>query len=271
MKNSQIRRHRVLQSLFWNRVGFAAIRGYRAVARLVENVLMNRSLHSDTNGELWLLSQLPSRPCVIDVGFHHGDFAEHVAAARPGAMVYAFDPARNAVEWHARRFGDVANVQLAQVALSDASGRQVFHDYHNACSSLNRRDDAGELAATYEVEVWRLDEWCRQRGIDHIDLLKIDAEGFDLNVLRGASSLLDSQAVGVFMFEYADGWIANRTFLADAVRFIADKRYRLFRMFNGFLSPFRYTHADERFDLGYMVVGVAERCLGMIPQWETGL
>jgi len=271
MKNSQIRRHRLLQTLFWNRAGFAAIRGYRAVARRVETVLMNRSLHTDTNGELWLLSRLPVRPCVIDVGFHHGDYSGHVIAAHPDATVYAFDPAPSAVEWHARRFREIPNINMAQIALSDASGQHVFYDYGTGCNSLAKRDNAGDLAATYEVAVWRLDKWCRERGVDRVDLLKIDAEGFDLNVLRGASDLLDRQAIDVFMFEYADGWIANRTFLSDAVTYIADKPYRLFRLFNGFLSPLRYTPTDERFDLGYMVVGVADRCLERFPQRETGL
>lgn len=271
MKLSQICRHKILQLLFWNSIGFAILRLYRAATRRIDNVLLNRSLHTETNGEIWLLKGLPEQPCIVDVGFHQGGYTANVLRVRPAATIYAFDPATQAFEWYSRVFSDLANVHFLNLALSDRSGAQVFHDYGNACSSLVLRGDAGQLAATYEVAVRTLDEWCTGSGVKEIDLLKVDAEGFDFNVLVGASSLLDRQAIGVVMFEYADGWIANRRYLGDVVAYLADKPYRMFRLFNGFLSPLHYTSREERFDLGFMVVCVAERCVRSFRSCETGL
>ena len=56
-------------------------------------------------------------------------------------------------------------------------------------------------------------------------------------------------------------------FLRDACDYISLKPYHLFRLYNGFLSPFEYTFSAERFDTAAMYVGVSEKRLerGRIP------
>lgn len=49
----------------------------------------------------------------------------------------------------------------------------------------------GEVRARHAVPVQRLDRYLAQRGIARVALIKIDAEGFELPILRGASSFLD--------------------------------------------------------------------------------
>lgn len=61
-----------------------------------------------------------------------------------------------------------------------------------------------------------VDAYCARNGIPHIDLLKIDAEGYDFNVLSGAKSMLSSHAVELVQFEYNHRWIENRKLLKDA-------------------------------------------------------
>lgn len=46
-----------------------------------------------------------------------------------------------------------------------------------------------------------LDDFCRQQGIDRIDFLKIDTEGFDLEVIRGADVLFQQNRIGVVVAE----------------------------------------------------------------------
>jgi hypothetical protein len=130
-------------------------------------------------------------------------------------------------------------VRFEPLALSHEVDEARFYDSDSMSSSL--APGRSEHAASYPVPVSTLDIYTQQHGIDHIDLVKIDAEGFDLNVLEGASRLLDEQKIDIFLFEYAD----------------ASKPYRFYRLFNGFLSPFTYNITAERFDLGCMFVGVS--------------
>ena len=52
-----------------------------------------------------------------------------------------------------------------------------------------------------DVEVKTIDGFCGEQGITRIDFLKIDVEGFEEDVLAGAEKMLDSQDIGVVLFE----------------------------------------------------------------------
>jgi hypothetical protein len=65
-----------------------------------------------------------------------------------------------------------------------------------------------------------LDAFCAAGGVDAIDLLKIDTEGHDLSVLRGASGMLAGGRVGFILTEFnqLDGAIGSLNAIADFLR-----------------------------------------------------
>jgi FkbM family methyltransferase len=252
-------RNRILQRVLWSYLGIKFLQLTCSLIRRFEGVALNKSLDSETNGEAWLPSILPESPTVVDVGYFEGDYARLVLKERNSATIFSFDPSKSA-ERHYRQNPN-SRITFIHAALDREEGTSVFNDYHNMCGSLSMRDDAGQVKETYKVPVYTLDSWVSRGTIKSIDLLKIDAEGYDLNVLEGATQLLFQQKIDLIQFEYANGWIANRRFLKDAFDFMRDKPYRLFRLFNGFLAPFSYTTIEERFDLGFMVVGVSQNYL----------
>lgn len=249
-----LRRNRnvLLQKMFWNPLGFRILRGYAALRRRLDYVLLNHSLDSETNGEYWLLDNLPETPVVIDVGFNSGDFTAEVLKRRPQATVLAFDPARKVAGFYRQRFGSDSRVRFFNIALSNEAGEFEFHDYDNMCSSLSRRVDAGPEAAAYMVKVERLDDWLRANRLEWVDFLKIDAEGYDWNVLAGAVGALKSGIVGGTMFEFASGWIGNRKFMSDVFRLLEGSSLQLCHVFNGFLTPKNYDTELEHFNRGRM-------------------
>ncbi len=264
--SSRDSRHRLIQKLAWSGPGHALLRGWLGLRRRIDYVALNQSLHTPTNGEVWLLGQLPEVPVIYDVGFNDGDFTASVLETRPKGRVVAFDPSRAAGAAHAARFASDSRVRFVNAALSSRAGEAEFHDYGNMSSSLAARADleAGGVTS-YRVPVRTLDEFAASNGEGPIDFLKIDAEGFDLHVLEGAGELLAGEQVDLFMFEYADGWISSRRFLEEACRYIAGKPYGLYRLYNGFLAPFEYASRHERFDLGCMFVGVSRRRMAQQP------
>ena len=79
------------------------------------------------------------------------------------------------------------------------------------------------------VQVRRLDDVCREFGVDRIDFLKVDAEGSDLDVLRGAEALL-GERIGVIQFEFGGTSIdANQT-LRDFFDLLEPAGYRVHRL-----------------------------------------
>jgi hypothetical protein len=94
---------------------------------------------------------------------------------------------------------------------------------------------AGEAASSTgleDVERETVDEFCSDRGIDHIDFLKIDTEGHDLEVLRGSERLLSEQRVDVVEVE-AGMNIGNKRHVsfADLDQYLQERNYFVFGIY----------------------------------------
>jgi hypothetical protein len=86
---------------------------------------------------------------------------------------------------------------------------------------------AARQAATRQVETTTLDAYAERSGLARFALVKIDAEGHDLAVLRGARGLLAGHRIAVAQFEYNHRWILGRFFLRDAFELVQALGYRL--------------------------------------------
>jgi FkbM family methyltransferase len=255
----------VVQKIIYSSLGIKLFPKIANYCYNLSNVIFNNLLSPEINGEYWLVDQFPENSIFIDVGFNNGEWSEYVLRAKQSAKVFAFDPCVDVIENYQKKSVNLNNLELIQLALSNQEGNQVFYDYggRNGCNSLVKRNLDFEQYINIEpkeyiVEVTTLDNWCNRVGVSHVNLLKIDAEGYDLNVLEGASHLLDSQSIDVFVFEYASGWFSNKRFLWEASKFIDNKPYRLFKLFNGFLAPFEYKLEYEGLMRG-MFVGISNK------------
>jgi FkbM family methyltransferase len=262
-------RHLLLQKLFWNPIGASVVQALVRYERKFDIVVRNYSLLGFSNGERWLLTLLDQKPLVMDVGFHDGASTGEVLRLRPEARVIGFDPSRFALDNYKVRFAGDNRVRFESAGLSSVPGELDFHDYENQCNSLTpRKDSPGQIPVIYRVPILTLDEYCAERGIDKINLLKVDVEGFDLNVLEGAPGLLARQSIDLFMFEFGGAWAAQKRYLWEADEYIRQFPYGLYRLFNGFLCP---VHYDARMDscctLSAMYVGIsnARMARGDVP------
>jgi FkbM family methyltransferase len=220
------------------------------------NVILNNELTPTYNGEYWLIGQFPNDGVYVDVGYHRGEWSANVLAQHPGARIVAFDPWPDASGYY-ESSPQKKNIEFYAVALADRDGTSTFYDYRNACNSLARRDLQRVAPENeYPVTVTTLDAWCREHDVRYIDLLKVDVEGYDLPVLEGAVGLLNSGAIGAFVFEYDDAWIYSRRLLGDAATLIEAAGYQLAKLFNGFVVPFEYRIDHETFGPA-MYVGIS--------------
>lgn len=82
-------------------------------------------------------------------------------------------------------------------------------------------------ATTEEVATTTLDAYADHAALDQITLVKIDTEGHDLAVLRGARKLLAEHRILAAQFEYNHRWIAARSYLRDAFELLVPLGYCL--------------------------------------------
>jgi FkbM family methyltransferase len=133
----------------------------------------------------------------IDVGAHEGTVLQHLVKYSPGPH-WAFEPIPSFAARLQRRFPKVA---VEPIALSDSSGQAEFNFLPGAAafSSLLERAEIknGQLVKRLTVQVRTLDDYLPADAT--IAFLKIDVEGAEPSVLRGARHLLRRcQPVTVF-------------------------------------------------------------------------
>lgn len=197
---------------------------------VIRHCLMD-GINPNQNGEYLLMDSAEASGIVfVDAGANVGDWSARVLATKKNvALGLLFDPSRSAIETLTKRFEDFPNVEVIPVALSDTVGTRRFFEEPNAgtTSSFVPGFSAPGAVAT-SATLTTLDHEARKRDLEQIDFLKIDVEGLDLSVLRGAASLLAHQKIHVVQFEYNKAWrLAGHT-LAAAYRYLSDLGYSVY-------------------------------------------
>ena len=141
--------------------------------------------------------------CLVDVGANKGQFSLAFRRANPSAPIFAFEPLPTAAAVYRNVFGADPGVRLFELALGPAETAATLH--------VSGRDDSSSLlpigslqmavfpgteeVATSTVRVARLASLLGYEQLAAPALLKIDVQGFELEVLRGSDELLDRFSV----------------------------------------------------------------------------
>ncbi len=126
---------------------------------------------------------------VLDVGASFGTFALMVNYYNPKARVFSFEPSYESFELLSKNCDKVNHVALFNNAVGEKESEVRFKfekDYPEGSRVSEGAGGDGE----YSVKQISLDQFVSERGIAKIDLLKIDTEGYELNVLKGAEKTL---------------------------------------------------------------------------------
>jgi FkbM family methyltransferase len=151
---------------------------------------------------------------VLDVGANHGMFSLEAAhlVGRAG-VVHAFEPTPRTCDLLRRNLSvnGLAGVKVFASALGAEPGTARLRVHHemsglNTLASRDVRWNRRTLAADeiIEVPITTLDLHAAAERIERIDFLKIDVEGFELDVLRGARGLLKDGRVARILLEIGD-------------------------------------------------------------------
>ncbi|MBB4200276.1 FkbM family methyltransferase [Rhodoblastus sphagnicola] len=231
------------------------------------------------NGEIDLarrvVSSAPSGSplIVIDVGANVGDWIRPVLDALPAHRLdtsrtrfFAFEPAPQTrgllvenIAAHARS----ALVTIEHRALSNERGEAQMMTFgaEAGTHTLGVGTHAcGSASEAVTVEVTTLAEFAGEQGLGHIDLVKIDTEGFDRLVLEGMQPLLAEERISVAQFEYNHRWVATRSFFKDVFDMVEGLPYSVARLMPDHVEVIEQWHPEvERFfEANYAVVRHAD-------------
>ncbi len=238
----------------------------RAIAsRLRRNLTHRRNrsasmLEVERAEQMFYLQYLREGMIVFDVGASVGELTLLFSRFVGAGQVHAFEASSTVFERLRTVTGAAAcpNVFLNHLAVAEAEGKAqlyVYDDLHLGWNTLANRplENYGidvKPVAVEDIEATTIDLYCEREGISKIDLLKIDVEGAEFQVLRGADRMLREKRIACITFEFGQTTFDMGNDPTEIEAYLTKLEYELRNMVNGDpVFPGREAAQSARFSM----------------------
>lgn len=185
------------------------------------------------NGEATIIEHInKSIRLVVDVGANRGEWTQMALRSTTVQTCLIFEPSDSALSALQQRFAAEPRVIIIGAAAGDCVAELSFYEEPGAgetstlvAGTTLRGEERTVRVTTLETEIDRL-------GWPTVDYLKIDAEGYDFHVLRGARRLFERKRIALGQFEYGSAWASSGSTLAYATKWLKDVGYQCFLLKN---------------------------------------
>jgi FkbM family methyltransferase len=183
------------------------------------------------------------QPVVFDVGANVGQSIRRFRTYFEAPVIHAFEPSSETFARLSENVTDVPDLRLNNLALGPTVGTAEFIENTSpVMSSLLEfgPDCWGEVKRRTTVTVSTLDAYCAEHDVARIDILKVDTQGFELEVLRGGEALFGGSRIGLIYMEIIFSHLYEGVPALDEVyRFLLDRGFVL-------VSFYECHHRNER-------------------------
>jgi FkbM family methyltransferase len=145
--------------------------------------------------------------CIFDVGANYGQTALYYHETFKNAKIYSFEPVKVSYLKLEKETQHIKQIECFQIALGEENKEFeiALHDESN--SQLNSLKaiaaNQGNQSVKEIIKSVTLDVFVTEKNIEQIDLLKIDTEGFELEVLIGSENFLRTRKIKAILCEVA--------------------------------------------------------------------
>lgn len=170
---------------------------------------------------------------IYDIGANAGTWALLARSIIPGARIDAFEPLETHCAAFLRNTADLTDIHLHRTALGASSAQRELRitSFSDASSFLALTAVGAEAFGVSEVSsttcaIVSLDDFRQERGLPFPELLKLDVQGFELEVLKGAPEVLAHANAVIVEVSFREYYSAQCLF-SDVSSFLAASGFNL--------------------------------------------
>jgi FkbM family methyltransferase len=184
----------------------------------------------------------------FDVGANVGQTVAELKSYFPNGRIYAFEPG-TAYEQLSQTYQGEKNITTENIPLG--SKKEELKFYVNSCSDMSSflplgKDGWGEIRQEVSLELKTLDEYCEEKRITKINILKSDTQGFDLQVLQGATNMLQATQFVFLEINFGEIYDGLPPF-SEIFNFVSENGFKLVRFYGQQFNGNVLSHADILF------------------------
>jgi FkbM family methyltransferase len=178
---------------------------------------------------------------IADVGANRGQTALKLVQIMPRWQIVAFEPFPATYQTLVQAVASYRQVKPINIALSDSNGTANFHSFSaDVTNSLLSANATGQthfasqlnLETVVKVQTQTLDSWSKQEKIDDLYTLKLDVQGAELLVLKGAQQLLSTTIQVVLTEVQFIHLYEGSALFRDVESFLAALDFQLYQLYN---------------------------------------
>jgi FkbM family methyltransferase len=199
---------------------------------------------------------------LFDVGANIGNYGRLLFDIFTSqSKIYCFEPSPSSFNILKSNLGGLENVQLFNLGFGEQGGTLTLYSDSTASSMASlykRRLDHYNIRFNHleAIELRTIDEFCEENNIRQINFLKLDVEGYEYNVLKGAENIINKNLVDYIQFEFGGTQIDSRIFFQDFYYLLLD-RYNFYRVVKDGL--YKIDGYKERYEIFMASIYIAER------------
>lgn len=186
-----------------------------------------------------------SAEIIFDVGSHYGNEILNFKHYFSSAKIYAFEANKKCFEKLRNTTKSKKNVFIQNIFLSKDLINQPIDFFIDKKSDLigsyySKTQLTKTTTAKTQVNTDTIDNFCKIKNLQNIDILRIDINGYELEALKGATNLLNEKKINYICTSFFDLCSDDEFYMGNLMeisKFLNLKGYRFISAYNNFYHP----------------------------------